>query len=261
MKTVPATNARPVVCSIGCTDPWNAAGVGLDILALADCGTRAVTIVAGITAQDRGGVRAARATAASLLSAQFDALTEADIAAYRVGALLDEGSVVLVAARLARARVPVVYDPALAPSGGGQFADERTRAAIVTHLLPHVTIVTPNLAEARALTGVAAVADEATMERAGRALVANGARAALVTGGHLPGDDVSDVYVDASGVRAFRAPRMPGTLRGTGCLLACGLAALLARGFAPHAAVAAARAFVRERFAAGVERGGMRTAY
>jgi len=252
--------SAPLVCSIGASDPWNAAGVGLDVRALDACGARALTVVCGVTAQDRHGVHAAAPVAASLVAAQFDALAEAPVAAYRIGALLDPASAAVVAERLAGADVPVVYDPVLGPSGGGGFADDATRACLIERLLPVCTLVTPNLAEAAALTGVRRIADRDGMERAGRALVALGARAALVTGGHLPGAPL-DVYVDAHGSRDYAAPRLALELRGTGCLLACALAAWLARGASTHDAIERARAFVRERIAAGVERGGMRTAY
>jgi hydroxymethylpyrimidine/phosphomethylpyrimidine kinase len=193
--------------------------------------------------------------APGLIAAQFDALTEAPIAAYRIGALLDAASVEVVAARLG-AGVPVVYDPVLAPSAGGVFTDAATRAVILARLLPLVSVVTPNLAEAEVLSGVASVGDAAGMERAGRALVAAGARSALIKGGHLEREAL-DVLVDARGATTYAAPRLSGDLRGTGCLLACSLAAALARGASIPAAVERARAFVRECFTTSVAAGGM----
>jgi hydroxymethylpyrimidine/phosphomethylpyrimidine kinase len=250
-----------VVCSIGCSDPWNAAGLGLDITALRECGVRPVTVVAGVTAQDRRGLHLAAAVAPELIAAQLNALREAGIAAYRVGALLDEVSLDSVATWLAAAAEPAVYDPVIAPSAGGVFAASPVRAAIVRRLLPRVSLATPNFAEARAL----AESDDAevgidAMERVARTLVGRGAAAVLVTGGDLPGAAV-DVLVDADGSVVFEAPRLPGTMRGTGCLLSCGIAAALAHGESLRAAVAAGREFVRARFANAIETGGMRLAY
>jgi hydroxymethylpyrimidine kinase/phosphomethylpyrimidine kinase len=253
--------ALPVVCSVGATDPWNAAGLGLDLLALAACGAYGVTVVAGVTAQDRAGIAARQALPADLVAAQFRSLREAGIAAYRVGALLDAATVAVVAGELGRTARPAVVDPVFAASGGGAFGDAAARAAFVRDLIPRATLLTPNLAEAALLTGVPAVTDLDGMEAAGRALVLAGARAVLVKGGHLAGAAV-DLLVDGDGpATAFEAPRLPGSLRGTGCLLACAAAAALARGEPLVAAVAFARGFVRERFAAAHERGGMRTAY
>ncbi|MDQ2858555.1 MAG: bifunctional hydroxymethylpyrimidine kinase/phosphomethylpyrimidine kinase [Candidatus Eremiobacteraeota bacterium] len=250
----------PVVCSIGCTDPWNAAGLGLDVRAIAACGARAVCVVAGVTAQTSRGVHAAEPVSAQLVGAQLAALAEAGIAAYRIGALLDRATVEAVGAHVAGVSVPVVYDPVLAPSGGGRFASAAVVRAIVERLLPHVDLVTPNLAEAAQLSGLPEPSDARAMERAARALVAAGAGAVLVKGGHLRETPI-DVLVDADGAHRFEDSRMSGNLRGTGCLLADAVAAALARGDALREAIRAGRAFVRERFASSIAFGEMRVAY
>lgn len=247
-----------VVCSIGSTDPWNAAGLGLDVRIVAEAGARSVWIVAGVTAQDAGGLRASAPIAPGLIDAQFDALRPAAIDAYRVGALLDVESVRTVARRLHGARVPIVYDPALGPSAGGRFIDTPMRAAIRNELLPLTTIVTPNLAEASYFCGFPVDGAEA-MEAAGAALRSFGARAALVKGGHLAGKAL-DVLVDDSGAAAFEEDRIPGDMRGTGCVLAAALAVELARGAALRDAVRAARAVVREKLRGALPLGGMRVA-
>ncbi len=249
----------PVVCSIGSTDPWNAAGLGLDVRALADCGAYGVTVVAGVTAQDRAGLHAASAVAPELIAAQLAALRDAEIAAYRVGALLDAATVDIVAAHLRDVAVPVVYDPVFGPSHGGTFVDEPLRAALRARLLPTVDVVTPNLGEAAALAELA-VSSPAEMAAAGRALRGMGCGAALVKGGHLH-DTAVDVLVDADGATVFEDSRLPGTLRGTGCLLAAALAAGLAGGVPLREAVAVARDFVRGKLNGARTRGGMSLAY
>jgi hydroxymethylpyrimidine/phosphomethylpyrimidine kinase len=247
------------VASIGCTDPWNAAGLGLDIRALAACGIRPFTVVAGVTAQDAQGLTAAAAVTPELLAAQLASLRAAEIGAYRIGALLDRASVEIVARHLRASGVPAVYDPVFAPSGGGRFASDDVVAAIRSELVPHVTLVTPNLIEAATLT-CAPVDDLAGMQRAARALVAAGANAALVKGGHLH-DCAIDVLAHQGDVEIFEAPRIAGSLRGTGCLLACGAAAALARGAALRDAIVAGRALVRDRFVHAETIAGMRVAY
>lgn len=269
----------PIVCCVGTTEPWNVAGLGLDYRALAGCEARAVTVVVGVSAQDGRGIHRALPISPELIAAQFDALERAPIAAIRIGALLDAPAVVSVANELrARRRngrgVPVVFDPVLSTSAGGELASAETIESIARELLPLVTIVTPNIAEAHRLaafelsrgrghegeTFAGNPTPDSMAERA-RALVAMGASGAFVTGGHLAGDPI-DVFVDAGGETRYRAPRIAGgELRGTGCLLACALAAELARGASSRDAIPIARAFVRERFATSVELGGMRAAY
>ncbi|MFZ1124490.1 MAG: PfkB family carbohydrate kinase [Candidatus Baltobacteraceae bacterium] len=252
---------KPVVCSIGTTDPWNVAGLGLDLRALPECGARAVTVVAGVSAQDERGVRAVHAIPAATVTAQLAALQGARIAAYRIGALLDAATVRAVARHMRGADVPVVYDPVFAPSGGGQFADEGVLRAVRERLLPVVTVVTPNLSEAATLLGAPAAADAAGMAAAAQALLTFGPRAALVKGGHLRGAAL-DVLADRTGTQSFSGPRIAGSMRGTGCLLAAALAAALARGLALDQAVVEARAFVRRKFEHAVEAGAaMRAAY
>jgi len=255
----------PLVVTIGATDPWNAAGVGLDVRALAACGARALTVVAGVTAQDRSGVHAAVPIEATMIVAQFAALASAEIAAVRIGALLSPASVHAVvdwlrARREAGVALPVVCDPVFAPSGGGEFASESTIEAIAVHLLPYVSLVTPNLDEVARLTHAPVPATSAAMAAAGRTLQASGVEAVLVTGGHLAGEPL-DVLVTDQDVRSFSAPRLPGSLRGTGCLLACGIAAALARGEGLVAAIESGRAFVRDRFAHAQTLASMRVAY
>ncbi len=247
--------------SIGCSDPWNAAGTGLDIRALFDCGVRPVTAIAGVTAQDAAGLHAARAVAPELLAAQLDALAAAGPGAYRIGALLDVATVEVVAAHLRASSVPAVYDPVFGPSGGGSFVTAEVARAIARDLVPAVAIVTPNLDEAGRLTGSPAPGDAGAMERAAQALVASGAGAALVKGGHLLAEGLCDVLVDRAGTVVYEAPRIEGTLRGSGCLLACGIAAGLARGASLRDAIEGARAFVRDRFANAITLDGMRVAY
>jgi hydroxymethylpyrimidine/phosphomethylpyrimidine kinase len=248
----------PIVCTIGMTDPWNAAGVGLDVRALAECGARAVSIVAGVSAQDARGVHHVHAVPAESIEAQFDALAAAPLAAYRIGALPNAEAIRAIAARLAGMRVPVVYDPVLCASAGGTFLDDAGVSAVVMNLLPRTSIVMPNLREASILAGVPPIADAAAMGEAARALVRLGAAAALVTGGHLEGDPV-DVLFDGE-LHHFESARLNAAMRGTGCLLADALAAALARGIALSKAVEEARTYVRRKLQRAIEVGGMRVA-
>jgi len=245
--------SMPVVCSIGTTDPWNAAGVGLDIRILAECGVRAVTVVAAISAQDAAGVRAIEPTPPELIREQWASLDRAQIAAVRIGALCGAAAVRTVASMLSSSAVPVVYDPALHASRGGAFADAATVAMIRSELLPTSTVCTPNLAEAAELSE-SHVTTVAEMEAAAGSLRQLGARAVLVTGGHLAGDP-TDVLVDDEGASRFSAPRIDISMRGTGCVLSCALAAELAKGVQLKDALERARAFVRMKIAGAVRTG------
>jgi hydroxymethylpyrimidine/phosphomethylpyrimidine kinase len=243
----------PVVCTIGTSDPWNAAGIGLDARVFAALGVRCVTVVAAVSAQDVGGVRAVRAIDPATIAAQFDSLAAAGVDAYRVGALADVASAATIAGYLARAGVPAVYDPVFAASGGGRFSGPAAYREICATLAPAVALVTPNLAEARAI----AADREATPADAARLFFEFGARAVLVTGIERDADLVDELY-ERGAKRAFAGPRIAGELRGTGCMLAAAIAVGLARGATLVAAIEGGRAFVRARIVDGESFGGMR---
>lgn len=237
-----------VVCSIGSTHPWNAAGLGLDIAVLRDLGVRAVSVVAGVTAQGPDGMRAQLPLPASLIWAQVDALEKAGIGAFRIGALLEAGAVAGVAHILeAHSAIPAVVDPVFVSSDGAIFADGTSVAAYRERLIPRATLLTPNMDEASVLTDLQ-VRDEAGMIAAAHALGALGARAVLIKGGHMRGDPVDILWENGAIVR-FADARITATMRGTGCVLACAIAAHLANGIALGESVARARSFLRAALA------------
>jgi hydroxymethylpyrimidine/phosphomethylpyrimidine kinase len=251
---------NPVVVTIGTTHPYASAGVLLDLAVIRTFGARPIAIVAGVSAQDAGRVLARMPVEAGTISAQFDALTGVRIGAFCVGALLDPGSVRAVAIGLARhPRIPVVYDPVIAASGGDRLADDATVGEMCRSLFPRCTLLTPNLAEAELLTGTP-IPDIAAMHAALPALLALGPAAVLLKGGHLRGE-TCDLLGEPLTTRELRAPRIARELRGTGSLLAAAIAARCAFGDDLPAAVVAARAFVRECIEHGMPFAGMRVAY
>jgi hydroxymethylpyrimidine/phosphomethylpyrimidine kinase len=248
-----------VVATVGTTHPLAFAGLVFAALALADDGIRPVCVIAGVSAQDATNVTGCSAVDAATIRAQFAALRKAQVDAFHVGALVSADSVHAVAEGLASfPGLPVVIDPVLAATGGGALADDATATALRDALIPLATLVTPNLDEASALLGLA-VGDVASMLQAAQALTELGARAALVKGGHLAGDAV-DVLAGEHGAHEFRSPRVAGTLRGTGDLLAVTIAACLARGASLPEAIEHARRRVREAIARGVQFAGTRVA-
>ncbi len=246
------------VAAIGTTHPWNVAGIGLDLARASRRGVHVASVIVAVSVQDELGVHAVMPLSCDSVAAQMHALRTLDVRAARVGLIPTSALVRTVGAQLERFACPVIADPVYAASIGGALQLEDTRDAYLGSLLPRCTLVTPNLAEAAWLTGFP-VTTVAEMEAAGAWLVARGARAVLVKGGHLAGDPC-DVLVDARGARMFHGERLPQTLRGTGDLLAFGIASALARDATLAAAIADARAFVRTAIARGVMRGGMRVA-
>ncbi|HEV3092717.1 MAG TPA: hydroxymethylpyrimidine/phosphomethylpyrimidine kinase [Candidatus Cybelea sp.] len=238
-----------IVLSIGTTHPWNVAGTGRDLVVGGALGARVFTAVAAVSAQDAGGVIALGATAPELFVAQLRALPWQSAQAVRVGALPTAQAVRAVSALLReRPDLPAVVDPVFAASRGGELSDAGGRTALRDELavLSNV-LLTPNLAEAAAMLGWEGV-ERDTQGEAAKRLRERGARAVLLTGGHLAGDP-ADALATAAGLEIFCEPRIGGSMHGTGCTLAMALACELAAGAALSDAVLAARSFVRAEIA------------
>jgi len=206
-----------------------------------------MSAVTALTVQNSQGVTATHAVPAPFVRAQIDAvLTDIGCDAAKTGMLADAATVEAVA-RAARDHHigPLVVDPVMAAQRGGValLAAEATDL-LRTELIPLALVVTPNIPEAQLLTGMA-IASVADMRTAARALIARGARACLIKGGHLDGGEAVDVFDDGHTVRELAAPRIdtPHT-HGTGCQLSAAITAGLARGLSLLEAIEQAKRFI-----------------
>lgn len=213
-----------------------------------------MSAITALTAQNTTGVRAIHGVPPDMLASQIDAVVE-DIGAdaVKIGMLHSPEIVQRVASAIDRHALPhVVLDPVMVATSGAVLIDSPAIAALVRELFGRAVVVTPNLDEASLLVG-RTLASEADMQAAALELLAKGARAVLLKGGHLAGDVVSDLLqVAGSPPLWMRAPRIatPNT-HGTGCTLSSAIAAYLALGHTLVDAVQAARAYVRGALAAG----------
>ncbi len=242
------TAGAPLVVSIGTTNPRNVAGLGRDVRTAADYGVAIEMAIAAVSAQDEGGVHAIFALPGAVVTGQLDAIRFSSARAIRVGALGNAQNAEAIARFLQRqSGVPVVFDPVMRASAGGSLYDGDALAAVRAFMQHAAAFLTPNIEEAAQLTGMTIVT-HADMADAGRRLIDCGANAALVKGGHLPGDPV-DVFVTHESVERFADSRLAQRMRGTGCALAMALACELALGREPRDAVKGARAYVRANIA------------
>ena len=231
-------------------DPSGGAGLAADLEALAVVGARGWPVAAALTAQGPRGVRGWSPVPEGMLLAQVDALLDGAPrrpGAVKTGMLGTAALARALAARLAHrdlSRVPLVVDPVLLSSSGTLLLDldEASPAEALGPLIERARVVTPNLDELRALTGLTVEDDQAAVAAARRL----GARAVLVKGGHRQGAPV-DLLVEGRRVTRFTGRRRSGTARGTGCRLASALAGLLAAGASLEEAVRGAKQVV-ERY-------------
>jgi hydroxymethylpyrimidine/phosphomethylpyrimidine kinase len=244
---------RGRVLVVAGSDSGGGAGIQADIKTITALGGFAMTAVTALTAQDTLAVHAVHAVPAAFVRAQMECVLD-DIGAdaVKTGMLGDAavvGAVCELLERKARG-VPLVIDPVVASTSGYRMLDEAAIAELKRRLLPLAALITPNLAEAEMLGGMA-VRDEESMRMAAAALLTLGVPAVLLTGGHLPGDEVVDMLATDAGVEVFRAPRIATRhTHGTGCTLASAVATGLAQGMGLRDAVLRARGYVRAAIAA-----------
>jgi hydroxymethylpyrimidine/phosphomethylpyrimidine kinase len=244
----------PRVLSIAGSDSGGGAGIQADLKTFAALGCFGMTAITALTAQNTTGVWSIHAVPLQHLADQVNAVVE-DIGAdaVKIGMLHSAETVRTVADALRRhGLTQVVLDPVMVATSGAKLIDDPAIAVLVSELFPLATVVTPNLDEASLLVG-RALRSEADMEAAARELLARGARAVLLKGGHLEGDTVSDLLLARGAAPVWlRAPRIatPNT-HGTGCTLSSAIASHLALGADLPQAVARARDFVRGALEAG----------
>lgn len=237
------------VLVIAGTDSSGGAGLARDVATLARFGVEPLCAVTAVTAQTDREVVAVELLPPGLVRAQIAAaLATRRAAAVKTGMLGSRAIVEAVAETLPpRELLPLVLDPVLAATSGGELLDAEGRTALVRHLLPRATLLTPNIPEAAALLGSPPAATPEEIIGQGRALCALGAVAVLMKGGHTPGALAIDRLVTRDGsVHEFTAPRCAAPRRGTGCALASGIAAGLAANLPLAVACERAKAHVTE---------------
>ena len=230
------------------SDSGGGAGIQADIKAVTALGGFAMTAITALTAQNTQGVHGVFAVDTDFVAQQMRVvLDDLGADAIKTGMLHSVEVIETVARELVEHApdIPLVADPVMVAKGGARLLDTGAHDALAALILPRATVLTPNAPEAEALTGIA-VADEAGQQRAGERLLEMGASAALVKGGHVPGNEVVDLLVTPDGTVRFAGARIDSThTHGTGCTLASSVAAGIAQGMALANAVERARRYVR----------------
>jgi hydroxymethylpyrimidine/phosphomethylpyrimidine kinase len=250
------TTTPKVALSIAGSDPSGGAGVQADLKTFAALGVYGAAAVTALTAQNTREVRAVHVPPAGFVAAQVDLVFEdLEVAATKTGMLATADIVVAVAHSLASHRARnLVVDPVMVAKSGARLLDESAVEAVKRALLPLAAVVTPNIPEAAVLLGMAEGEVLGAPDAACRGLLALGPRAVLLKGGHAGGDASDDLYFDGRDFTRLAAPRIATeNTHGTGCTLSAAIAARLALGDDPLAAVRAAKRYVSAAIEAAKE--------
>jgi hydroxymethylpyrimidine/phosphomethylpyrimidine kinase len=214
--------------TIAGSDSGGGAGIQADLKAFARCGVHGTCAITAITAQNTQGVEGIAPISPEMIVAQVRAVAnDIGVDAVKIGMLGDEPTIEAVADALELTRsAPVVVDPVMIAQSGAALLDPNAKAALIESILPRATVVTPNVLEARSLSGLG---DSATPAELAEAVQALGPDAVVVTGGHT--EDGADTLFDGAGILRIDGPRYPdGASHGSGCTHSSALAAFLARG-------------------------------
>ena len=234
------------------SDSGGGAGIQADIKAVTMLGGFAATAITALTAQNTLGVHGILGIDPAFIRQQMQVVLR-DIGAdcLKTGMLHSAAVIETVAATIEEeaAGVQLVVDPVMVAKGGAALLQDSAASALIALMVPRATVLTPNLPEAEALTGLE-VANLDGMRRAGAALLKLGPKAVLLKGGHLQGPVLFDLLLTSDGETVFESRRIETShTHGTGCTLASAIATGLAQGMDVAAAVARARAYVHRAIA------------
>ena len=247
----------PVALSIAGSDPSGGAGVQADLKTFSALGVYGCAAIAGLTVQNTVGVRAAQALDPAFVTEQVVAvIDDIPVDATKLGMLTNAGIASAVAELLAGRRPDfgtIVLDPVMVATSGDTLLAGDAVEVVRSQLVPLADVITPNVPEAAVLLGETPAGSVAELTSQAERLVAAGARAVLAKGGHLDGDEMTDVFVTAEGVTRLTSPRIvTRNTHGTGCTLSSALAAAAAlTGGLTVDAVTMARDYLHRAITAG----------
>jgi hydroxymethylpyrimidine/phosphomethylpyrimidine kinase len=242
-----------IAVTIAGSDSSGGAGIAADLKTFSALGVYGAAVIAALTAQNTQGVTAVCEVPPDFVAAQMDAVfSDLTVDAVKIGMLGNAGVIAAVAAGLDRhGQTNVVLDPVMAATSGDRLLATDALAALRDELLPRAILVTPNLAEAAALLGEPEASDEAGMLAQADRLLALGANAVLMKGGHTKGAESTDILVTGTAALRVIAERIATrNTHGTGCTLSAAIAAGLARGEGVTEAVSRAKEYVTAAIAA-----------
>jgi hydroxymethylpyrimidine/phosphomethylpyrimidine kinase len=243
----------PIAVTIAGSDSGGGAGIQADLKTFSALGVYGASVITALTAQNTRGVTSIHDVPSEFIGAQIDAVfSDLSVRAVKIGMLSQVPTIEAVAAGLKRYPPNnIVLDPVMVATSGDKLLKPDAIETLRRLLIPLARVITPNLPEAAALLDAGVAADESDMHDQARRLLALGAKAVLIKGGHGSGQESVDLLVEADGVTRLPAPRFATqNTHGTGCTLSSAIAAGLARGLGFTEAVRAAKSYVTSAIAA-----------
>ncbi|MEO0498210.1 MAG: bifunctional hydroxymethylpyrimidine kinase/phosphomethylpyrimidine kinase [Pseudomonadota bacterium] len=243
----------PIALTIAGSDSGGGAGIQADLKAFSALRVFGASVITAITAQNTQAVTAVHDVPVDVIAAQLNAvLSDLNVRAIKIGMLSSPAIIECVADQLADFNGPVVLDPVMVSKSGARLLQPDALDALRAKLIPLATIVTPNLPEAADITDTNETQDVAELAAQAQAILAMGAKAVLMKGGHATGEICTDLlYTSGEPALELAAPRVrTKNTHGTGCTYSASIAAGLARELALQDAVAAAHDYLSKAIVA-----------
>ena len=244
-----STIPTPIALTIAGSDSGGGAGIQADLKAFSALGVYGASVITALTAQNTRAVTAIEGVSPGMVRAQIDAVFD-DLAvdSVKIGMLAVPDIIEAVADGLAGRNVPVVLDPVMVAKSGAVLLEPEAIAALVDRLLPLAHLVTPNLPEAAQILDEEPAGSVSEMRAQGEALLAKGAKAVLMKGGHGAGPICTDLLIQPGQTPVqLEAERLDTrNTHGTGCTLSSAIAAGLAQGKSLENAVGTAHTYLHE---------------
>ena len=243
----------PIALTVAGSDSSGGAGIQADLKTFAALGVYGASVITALTAQNTRGVNGIHQVPSDFVTAQIDAVFgDLEVKAVKIGMVAELATIDAIAAGLDRwSPKHVVLDPVMVATSGDRLLAADAVEALRTKLVPHASLITPNLPEAAALLDEPIASNEAAIESQGRRLLAMGCPVVLIKGGHGQGAESIDYLIEGNGVVALAAPRIATkNTHGTGCSLSSAIAAGLAKGEDMATAVRQAEIWISAAIAA-----------
>ncbi len=231
--------------TIAGSDSSGGAGIQADLKTFSALGVFGMSVITAVTAQNTREVSAVHDIPADVIAKQIDAIFEdIEVDALKIGMVSRTDTIKVIADKLREYKPEnIVLDPVMISKSGYDLLKPEAKEALIRHLLPLATVITPNIPEGEAITGQG-IKDLKAMEQAARDIYEMGPRNVLLKGGHLEGDAV-DILYDGRKIHYFRAGRIDTrNTHGTGCTLSSAIAAHLARGYTVEEGIKMAKEYI-----------------
>lgn len=244
-----------IALTIAGSDSSGGAGIQADLKTFSALGVYGASVITAITAQNTVAITDVHAIPIATVAAQIDAvLQDLDVGAIKIGMLSSPEIIETVSNAISNFNGPVVLDPVMVAKSGGALLQQNAIDSLRNHLIPRATLITPNLPEAATLLNCTQADSDSSVAEQGKALLASGANAVLMKGGHAEGDICIDQLITEESSHSLSAKRIAThCTHGTGCTLSAAIAAQLARGHSLSEAVTTAHDYLQKAIA-GAER-------